>query len=77
MSYHTFKDDYGNEHGSFEVFYRTAAAIAQDDWRDGDGDLMGEGWYWWACFPGCMPDGDACGPFATEREAYDDAQEGA
>ncbi len=33
------------------------------------------GWYWWSCFPGCLPDGEANGPFATEQEATDDAQE--
>lgn len=32
------------------------------------------GWYWWACFPGCLPDGEPCGPFDTEQEAIDDAQ---
>ena len=32
------------------------------------------GWYWWSCFPGCMPDSDPIGPFATEAEALADAQ---
>lgn len=32
------------------------------------------GWYWWACFPGCLPDSDPMGPFATEAEALADAQ---
>ena len=32
------------------------------------------GWYWWSCFPGCLPDGDPNGPFATEAEAIADAQ---
>jgi hypothetical protein len=32
------------------------------------------GWYWWACFPGCLPDGPAIGPYETEREALRDAQ---
>ena len=32
------------------------------------------GHYWWACFPGCMPDGEAMGPFETEAEAIADAQ---
>lgn len=59
-------------YGSFEVF-----------WSDGYSDEASDkgvnapGWYWWACFPGCMPDGDAVGPFNTSQEAYDDAQEGA
>ena len=33
------------------------------------------GWYWQPCFPGCMPDGEANGPFKTEAEAIADAQE--
>ncbi len=34
-------------------------------------------WYWWACFPGCLPDtDDALGPFDTEDEAIDDAMNG-
>lgn len=37
-----------------------------------DGDTAG--WYWWSCFPGCLPDGDPNGPFATEDEAITDAQ---
>ena len=32
-----------------------------------------EGWYWAACYPGCMPDGDFSGPFASSRAAYRDA----
>jgi hypothetical protein len=33
------------------------------------------GWYWWTCFPGCLPDSDSCGPFDTEAEALADARE--
>ena len=33
------------------------------------------GWFWWTCFPGCMPDSSAFGPFATREEALADAQE--
>ena len=32
------------------------------------------GWYWWSCFPGCIPDSDPYGPFLTEAEAIADAQ---
>ena len=39
-------------------------------------DCPEAGWYWWACFPGCLPDGEPNGPFATEAEALADAQEG-
>jgi hypothetical protein len=32
------------------------------------------GWYWWSCFPGCLPDSEPVGPFDTEAEALADAQ---
>ena len=31
------------------------------------------GWYWWSCSPGCLPDGEASGPFESEMEAIEDA----
>lgn len=52
-----------------EVFYRTDTALAADDWRDSDGDVMKAGWYVWVCFPGCLPESDPCGPFASQEEA--------
>lgn len=57
-----------------ELFYRTAAENAADGWIDSEGDPYGEGWYWWACFPGCLPDSDPIGPFATKKQAIDDAR---
>lgn len=33
------------------------------------------GWYWWACLPGCLPDGDPTGPFDTEELAIADGVE--
>lgn len=38
-------------------------------------DLIG--WYWWSCFPGCLPEGDPSGPFATEAQALADARDAA
>ncbi len=35
------------------------------------------GWFWWTCFPGCMPDSSAFGTFATREEALADAQQNA
>lgn len=32
------------------------------------------GWFWWSCFPGCMPDSSANGPFDTRALALADAQ---
>ena len=40
-----------------------------------DGNPLPDGWYWWSCFPGCLPDSDPVGPFDTEAEALADAQD--
>ena len=57
MAYHQFKNEDGEEYGSFEVF-----------WNDQ------EQWFWWPCFPGCLPDSDEPnGPFYSEDEALSDA----
>lgn len=33
------------------------------------------GWFWWSCFPGCLPDGAPDGPYATRAEAIAAARE--
>jgi hypothetical protein len=33
------------------------------------------GFYYWSCFPGCMPDSGMSGPYASEAEALADARE--
>lgn len=75
MPYHHFKDAEGKPYGSFEVFYNDGK---DPDFKIGDGSEAAQapaGWYWWACFPGCMPDGDPMGPFDTEQQAIDNTQE--
>jgi hypothetical protein len=52
------------DYGSFEVFHHDACGHEGCD---------GPGWYWWPCFPGCLPDGDPSGPFPTAEGAYLDA----
>jgi hypothetical protein len=62
-------------YGSFKVFHHDGVRTSPDDcWADSDGNPMPAGWYWWACFPGCMPDSDPHGPFDTEAEATADAR---
>ena len=46
------------------------------DWAIEENGTTG-GWFWWSCFPGCLPDGCANGPFKTRAEALADAQDGA
>lgn len=63
------------EYGSFEVFEVPQPGTPPGEeatWNEG---MREPGWYWWACFPGCTPEGDPEGPFATEQEAINAAQE--
>lgn len=67
MTFHKFRTDLGEPYGSFEVFHTTRTLNA-------DPTVQEIGWFWWPCWPGCMPDADeATGPFGTEAEARDDA----
>lgn len=60
---------------NIEVFFLEKATIFVCDMRDEGGDFLEEGWYWQAGFPGCMPDGEPSGPFASEKDAIDDARD--
>lgn len=82
MSWGNFKDENGRPlrslprigvHGSYEVFH---VSECDEDQVIPPGDLepLAPGWYWWACFPGCLPDGEPVGPFKTEAEARVDAE---
>ncbi len=51
-----------------EVFFNDGTLYDQED------DAFETGWYWWSCFPGCLPDGEPSGPYKTEAEALADAQ---
>jgi len=44
-------------------------------WNEEDDNWLEAGWYYWYCFPGCLPDSDLFGPFATEEEAITEARE--
>lgn len=67
QSFHHAEDQ--DEYGSLEIFWH-------DGQDEGTGSGLSEpGWYWWACFPGCLPDGEPAGPFASSRQALEDADE--
>ena len=69
-----------------EVFHMDILDFAQaapDTWMadvfgtiglDGDFDSLA-GWYYWYCTPGCLPDSDAMGPYATQQEAITAARD--
>lgn len=60
---------------NLEVFFVSLADQTPDSvyWDNDDNEPMGEGWFYWYCQPGCLPDGDPVGPFMTEDLAYMDA----
>ena len=55
-----------------DSFASDAGEDYTDEERQQDADSQA-GWYWWCCFTGCMPEGDAIGPFKTEIEAATNA----
>jgi hypothetical protein len=74
VSYHQ------NQGTCCEVFHWSPACDEHGGWeKSANGSChecaMLSGWYWWACFPGCLPDGDPVGPFGTEQEAIDDIRQ--
>lgn len=56
---------------AYEVFHHNEHV---DGMIDDEGDIYPSGWYWWSCFPGCMPDSDPFGPFNTSGLAEIDAR---
>lgn len=80
MSYHQFTNEQGEQFGSFETFYLNPAQAWEmlgDSWELSEQaeHITLEGFYWQACFPGCLPDGEPIGPFKDEQQAIKDATE--
>lgn len=71
LGYHQFQDEGGKPYGSFEVFHTSEYAGPTEN----PNDTWETGFYWWPCFPGCTPEGEAIGPFPTSEGAYLDAIE--
>lgn len=72
--FHQFHNEDGEAYGSFEVFYDDAddAGLGPRNFN-ADGTPVELGWYWWPCQPGCLPEGEATGPFDTSTHAWIDA----
>jgi hypothetical protein len=66
---HDIDDPESEPCGSFEVFI-----VPNPNWAMDQDTEYDPGYYWWACSPGCLPDGEPIGPFETSAEAYHDAQ---
>jgi hypothetical protein len=64
-------------YGTCEIFYVTIEeqTPATCFWNKDDNEPMGQGYFYWTCLPGCLPEGDPVGPFETSEDAYRDAVE--
>lgn len=54
-----------------EVFY--VDRRMKRDWNDNrepDSNTYLVGWYYWCCFPGCLPEGQPIGPYKSRYAAY-------
>tara|TARA_R100000306_G_scaffold45824_1_gene43645 strand:+ start:327 stop:677 length:351 start_codon:yes stop_codon:yes gene_type:complete len=64
-------------HREQEVFHVSSQEArynsSLDEYTTVEDTFTEEGWYWWTCLPGCLPDSEPFGPFATEAEAIADA----
>ena len=58
-----------------EVFYMTHQIANDLDGESGVFQNWPAGYYWWSCFPGCLPDSEPYGPFDTEADALADARQ--
>jgi hypothetical protein len=54
-----------------EIFYMDSDNRMQDE----EGAPYPNGYYWWPCFPGCLPDSEPIGPFKTYKQALASAQD--
>lgn len=59
--------------------FRLAPMSSRDRERMFDAMIAEEGitggWFYWYCFPGCMPDSEAYGPYESRQAALDAARE--
>ena len=60
---------------NIEVFYLSQDEIDDLSRDSEETELHEQGWYFWSCFPGCLPDSDPAGPYASEQLAIDAARE--
>lgn len=61
-----------------EIFFvsRMEAAYNMENMDHANENTLTEsGWYYWYCFPGCLPDSDPYGPYKTKQAALKDARE--
>lgn len=59
---------------SYQGYHKLDDGTTIEVWWHTQYEADEEGWYWWACQPGCLPDGDPVGPFTSSYAAYANAE---
>lgn len=60
------------------MFFYSDPSKAHDIYHQPDAEVFyqDDGWYFWFCFPGCLPDSnEPFGPFETEKAAIEACRE--
>ena len=70
FSYDSFLDEYERDYGMVKEEF--AEEVRQEYLEELRSKV---GWYWQVGFPGCMPDGEPMGPFDTEENAIEAAND--
>lgn len=68
--------EYSKRHEFRLAFMNSKVAAAMLDAIVEEQGIEG-GWFYWYCFPGCLPDSEPVGPFKTAQEAKQAAQDDA
>ena len=58
-----------------ETFHATREDLKEWSEELGLEDPLSEGWYFWVCEPGCLPDSPPEGPYPSEAKADEAALE--
>ena len=77
MYYHNAGDEERWPVKSLEVFYVNETEVLYNLQNMDHADeytITKAGWYYWSCYPGCLPDTEATGPFETEVGALGEAR---
>ena len=58
-----------------ETFHATREDLKEWSEEMGLEDPLPDGWYFWVCQPGCLPDSPPEGPYPSEAKAHEAALE--
>jgi len=70
-----FYSDPSRENDKYSLPDAEAFHMSEGESVDDEGEPLSAGYYYWYCFPGCLPDSGIFGPFETQLKAITDARD--